>query len=427
MKRVTSAVVMGSCSLLAMAMLAACESGSSGSSPVAALAPTPAPAPAPAPAPTPTPSATAADLDPSAGYVPSPTLAGAAALVADFPVADGLGPSWGTGAIPGLYGGGEGAFRFTCGAEGPLRYDDPLVKFGQAGKAHLHQFWGPTTIDANTTMASLAGSVGNSTCNYGTKTLNRSAYWAPALLDSNSFVRNADWIAVYYKRPMASSARCTPGSATFQGTCIGLPNQIRYIWGWDQFNPNAPVKGASWYCTGGTARHYSNLDDVFNSGCKAGDTLVADVMAPDCWDGKYLDTPDHRSHTAYSSYGSWGYLKCPATHPYVIPQNESKVAWTVTADMYETLADGTKRSRIRLSSDHMKPGAKPGETLHSDYMEQWVAEVKRMWEDHCINRGLDCSGGDLGNGLQLRGASQPSYGWTNPNPRSATAMSDMLH
>ena len=75
----------------------------------------------------------------------------------------------------------------------------------------------------------------------------------------------------------------------------------------------------------------------------------------------------------------------------------------------------------------MKTGAKPGETLHGDYMEQWVGEAKQMWLDHCINRGLDCSGGDLGNGLQLAGASIPSYGWVNPNPRSATAMPDMLH
>lgn len=405
-------------------LMAACGSGSSGESLGFSAA---APAPAPTPTPTPTPTATVAVVPvPEGGYVLSPSLTGAAGLLATFPVSQALQASWGTGAIPGRYGAEEGAFRLTCGAEGPLRYDDPLVKFGQSGKSHLHQFWGPTTIDANTTMASLAASTGNSTCNYGPNTVNRSAYWAPALLDSGSFVRNADWIAVYYKRPTASSAACTAGSATFKGICVGLPNQVRYIFGWDQYKPDAPVKGASWYCTGGTGGHFRNLDDVFASGCKAGDTLVADMAAPDCWDGKYLDTPDHRSHTAYSGYGSWGYLKCPATHPYVIPQNESKIAWTVTADMYETVG-GAVRSRLRLASDHMKAGAKPGETLHSDYMEMWVEEVKKMWEDHCINRGLDCSGGDLGNGLQLRGASQPSYGWVNPNPKSATAMPDMLH
>ncbi len=81
--------------------------------------------------------------------------------------------------------------------------------------------------------------------------------------------------------------------------------------------------------------------------------------------------------------------------------------------------DSTKRSRVRLASDHMKAGAKPGETLHSDYMERWVEEAKRMWLDGCIDKGLDCSGADLGNGMQLVGAGQPSYGWAAPQPRRA--------
>ncbi len=378
-------------------------------------APMPSPSPSPSPSPTPAPTPTHDHTPPPvAGWVPSPSIEGAPGLVASFPVSQGLKPSWGTGAIPKLYGGGEGAFRFTCGAEGQLRYDDPLVLWNQFGKAHLHLFWGPTTVDAATTMATLGAMVGNSTCNYGQYTLNRSSYWAPALLDDAGMVRNADWIAVYYKRPMASSPRCTQGSATFQGACVGLPNQIRYVFGWDQFKPDAPVQGASWYCTGTGSTHYKDLDAVFGAGCKAGDTLVADMAAPNCWDGKFLDAPDHRSHTAYASYGQTGTLRCPATHPYVIPQNESKIAWTVTADMYDA---ATKRSRLRLASDAMKAGAKPGETLHSDYMEQWVAEAKQMWLDGCIDKGLDCSGGDLGNGLQLIGASQPSYGWTAPTAR----------
>jgi hypothetical protein len=40
--------------------------------------------------------------------------------------------------------------------------------------------------------------------------------------------------------------------------------------------------------------------------------------------------------------------------------------------------------------------------------------VKDMWVDNSVGRKLNCSGGDLGNGKQLRGASQPEYGWSNP-------------
>ncbi len=376
----------------------------------------PIPTPSPTPTPTPVPTEPAPPPPEPGGWIASPTLDGAPDLVASFPVADALVPSWGSGEVPGPYGPGEGAFRLTCGAEGPLRFDDPLVKPGQPGKAHLHLFWGPTSINANTTVATLAASIGNSTCNYGPLTVNRSAYWAPALLDAQDRVRNADWIAVYYKRSTASSPACTPGSPIFMGTCVGLPNQIRFVFGWDQFNPDAPIIGASWYCTGSGSMHVNDLDKLFQAGCKVGDTLVADMAAPNCWSGKHLDAPDHRSHLAYGSYGNWGYYKCPATHPYVIPQNESKIAWTVIASDFGPDENGVLRARLHLSSDHMRPGSPPGYTLHSDYIEQWVGAVKRMWLDNCINKGLNCSGGDLGNGLQVPGAAQPSYGWTALTP-----------
>lgn len=388
--------------------------------PVPTPSPTPVPTPTPTPVPTPTPTPS-----PSTGYVPSPSLTGGPALVASFNVNEALQASWGTGAIPGLYGGGEGAFRFTCGGEGELRYDDPLLYPGQPDESHLHKFFGANGVNYATTMSTLANTA-SSTCNYGTKVVNRSAYWMPALLDDQGYVRNPDWIAVYYKRPMASNARCTPGSPTFQGTCLGLPNQIRFIGGWDPTDPNGGSPGSSWYCTGSGSIHVTNLDELFQAGCKAGDTLVADISFPNCWDGTYLDTPDHREHVAFAGYGDWGYLKCPVTHPYVIPQTENKYAWTVTADMYSgTPGTVGASARILLASDHMKTGADPGETLHGDYMERWVSEVKAMWLAGCINGGLDCSGGDLGNGLQVKGASQPQYGWVNPNPKSSTTYTPM--
>lgn len=364
------------------------------------------PAPPP-PTPTPVPA-------PTGGYVPSPSLAGAADLVAPFAVNLGLKASWGTGAIPGLYGAGIGAFRFTCGGEGQVLYDDPLLYPGQPGASHLHKFSGPKGANAFTTVEGLA-LLGETNCNYGPNVLNHSLYWMPAALTDTGSVLNPDWEAFYYKRAMASAPKCHPESNPQAiGICVPLPNQIRFIFGWDPTNPNASTVGVSWYCTSGSGGHYKDIDAVFQSGCAAGATLVADMMAPDCWDGKYLDTPNHRDHVAYGSYGTWGYYRCPATHPYVIPQMETKKAWTVTADMYQVV-NGVIVSRIKLASDHMKAGAKPGETMHADYIERWVAAAKKMWTDGCIDKGLDCTGGDLGNGLQLLGASQPAYGWTNPN------------
>lgn len=350
----------------------------------------------------------------SSGFIPSPSLEGAVAASFGFDVDLGLEPAWGSGSIPEIYHETEGAFRFTCGGDGPLVYDDPVIYPNRPGVSHLHLAWGSYEFDAFTTPETLAAEP-RTNCNASEYSLNRSLYWMPALLDDMGRVRRPDLVSVYYKRARSVSPQCTKGSARYMGECVGLPSEIRFVFGWDMNAPNAPVQGASWYCSGGTGKHFSNLDDVFASGCGEGDTLVANTVAPPCWDGKNLDSPDHRSHMAFGSYGSTGVYKCPATHPFVIPQEENKATWTVTADM--VTAD--RKSRIRLASDGMKPDAKPGETLHADYVEKWDPEAKRLWLANCIEKGLSCSGGDLGNGQQLAGAAQPSYGWKIPESRVA--------
>jgi hypothetical protein len=160
---------------------------------------------------------------PKAAWVPSLTLEGGAALAADFPVERGLKPAWGSGAIPGLYNEHEGAFRFTCGGEGPLNYDDPLVYPDQPGASHLHKYWGGMKIDAYATSDSLA-QVSDSNCNYGEYTLNRSGYWMPALINEAGQVVNPDLVSVYYKRKTSASPFCQPGSGRTMGICVGLPN-----------------------------------------------------------------------------------------------------------------------------------------------------------------------------------------------------------
>lgn len=341
--------------------------------------------------------------------VPPPVLG--ASWTADVDMAKALGPAWGNGAIPEPYtpDRSEGAFRFTCGGEGPLSYDDPVVYPGKPGASHLHHVWGNTKFDSFTGPAELAANA-ETNCNYGPYSVNRSSYWMPALVHDGKTVIKPDLVAVYYKRSARGGKQCDPNSPDFVGICTELPNDIRFVFGWDVARPTAPVKGASWYCTGGTGGHFKTLTEVWASGCKAGDTLVADTTAPDCWKGPgLLDAADHRSHMAYSGwYTDDGKRHCPAGYPYLIPQQENKAMWTVTADMV---------GRIGLSSDHMLAGAQPGQTLHADYMEKWDARVKTLWHAHCIDKGLSCNGGDLGNGQQVIGASQPAYGWKNPAPR----------
>ncbi len=348
------------------------------------------------------------------GWVISPSLAGRDPIPSGFDVNTFVAPR----AVPGPYGDGiaEGAFRFIC-EPGKLQYDDPIVYPGQPGKSHLHQFYGNMEANAFSTFSSLR-KTGGSTCNWVKDAngkfidtaVNRSAYWVPALLDGTGNVIQPDLLAVYYKRHTMKNGCKPTNRAKPIGTCTGLPHGLRYIFGRDMKNLGASLKqGYHYRCNdpgpaGGV--HYDDLESVL-AACPAGSQIIGWASAPSCWDGKHLDSPNHRDHMAYGSYsdGLGNYL-CPSTHPYLIPHFELGQTWTV---------DGLDRSKIRLSSDDMAPGEKRGATYHADWWGAWDDDILKRWQDNCIEKGLDGSGGDLCNGTGLKGASQPSYGWTNPN------------
>jgi hypothetical protein len=192
-----------------------------------------------------------------------------------------------------------------------------------------------------------------------------------------------------------------------------MPNGLRFIFGWDPTGVNGAKTGAAYFnCQGPTAKagHYPDLPTAL-ANCPAGNQLGAVIEAPNCWDGKQLDSADHRSHMAYAAVqpnlGRW---RCPTTHPYHIP------AFTLGA--WYTVASGDDTRLWELSSDHMASGYPKGHTFHADFFMAWDPTVHNMWWNNCINKMLNCSGGDLGNGKQLKGASQPIYNgtlaWRNP-------------
>lgn len=323
----------------------------------------------------------------------------------DFNVADGLRPSWGTGAIPPDNGVDPvGAFRFICGA-GQVNYDDPIVYPGQPGASHLHQYYGNLDVNAFSTYASLRAH-GDSTCSSDKHghALNRSGYWMPAMLDGKGHVVEPDFISIYYKRLPASNPQCNDISRTdlgAQGICVPIPNGIKFIFGYDMVTNTARTGGNQFMCIKGNSSvgSYANLADLAKVGCPVGDKIELTISAPTCWDGKRLDSPNHRDHVSYPTYGSWGYKRCDAAHPYVIPRFLLSVFYTVAA--------GDDLSLWHLSSDEMRPELPHGSTFHADYFEGWDPGVKDEWTSNCINKHLNCSGGDLGDGHQLIGASGP--------------------
>ncbi|MFK3891085.1 DUF1996 domain-containing protein [Sphingomonas sp. NPDC079357] len=384
--------------------LASCGGGSGGSASTPTAAAPVAVVPTATPTPTPTPSATPA---PTAAVAPGSLAVsdGYPEIPSNFDVNAELVPSWGTGEIA-VSGKPDvvGAFRFICNPSHELR-DDPVVFPGQPGRSHLHQFFGNTLANANSTYESLR-TTGESTCN---GPLNRSAYWIPAMLNGKGGVVRPDYISIYYKRLPKDDPECQRmGKA-----CVDLPRGLRFIFGFDMASMSAKYGSGSFNCQGPTAvsGHYNDIVEA-GKNCPVGNQLGATIGAPNCWDGKNLDSPDHRSHVAFASYGDWGYLKCPADHPYVIPAFTLGAWYTVDADLDTSGTwDGGKTS-WHLASDEMPgmPMMRPGSTFHADWFGAWDDSVMRMWTDNCINKLLSCNGGDLGNGKQLKTFS--GFSWT---------------
>jgi hypothetical protein len=327
----------------------------------------------------------------------APAPEGAKPVPSDFQVAEALQPSWGHGKIPNSAAPDVvGAFRFICTA-GQVLADDPIVYPGQPGKSHLHQFYGNEDANASSTFASLRAR-GASTCNRGPHAANRSAYWMPAMLDGSGQVVKPEFVSIYYKRRPASDPKCR-AVGVGEGTCVSIPNGIKFIFGYDMLTGKWPTGNLWFNCQGPGSHggHYANLAEVAPN-CPIGAKLGAVITAPSCWDGKNLDSPNHRDHVAYKVRdGNSGQLSCPRTHPYVMPTFELQAWYLVTNDP----------TRWSLSSDAMHPDLPKGTTFHADYFEAWDPAVKAMWTANCIDKMLSCSGGDLGNGEQLKGAQLP--------------------
>jgi hypothetical protein len=361
--------------------------------------------------------ATAASVSVTSLNVVANSLGGETAIADNFDGTSGLEPEQGPAPVsidP------VGAFRMFCTA-GQLLKDDPLFHPGQPGAAHLHQFIGNSGTNANSTYQSLRTS-GNTSCGNAATPFNRSGYWFPAMLDGVGDAVKPDYLNLYYKRNPISDPMCSLTSAEHLGQCVDLPNGIRFVFGYNMdtgtngiTDPNNwehwSIRYECWASEDGTVSNgtatgrYWTISDVAAAGCPVGARLMILADAPNCWDGVNLDTPDHRSHMAWGTgtyYVGQFFNACPADHPYMIPDMQMQISFTVDANL----------AKWHVSSDEMVPGAANGSTFHMDYWEAWSPTIKATWHADCINKHMSCSNGGLGDGTEIKGAGVPWGGWT---------------
>jgi hypothetical protein len=314
-----------------------------------------------------------------------------------------------------------GAFRFTFGFAGVGRFDPKVFPGDTTGKSHGHQFFGNTGINPNSTYEILRTS-GKSTTSYGNYPLNRSAYWEPWIEDGKGNVIQDDHATIYYKRRPKTDPACSDKANTkYQGQCTDLPNGLFFIFGFDFLTNTTPTGKFKLTCVkdGVQTVPFTTFPEAANyPQCSAGGRLVNRAEAPSCWDGKRADSANHRDHVGYATVrnSTTGQYRCDDAHPYVIP------AFTILRST--SIKEGDVVANWRYSSDHMRPDLPAGSTAHADFFMAWDPQAKRWWHDNCIDRLLNCSSGNLGNGTAISFAGQPMYpdatgkliyNWENPH------------
>lgn len=228
-----------------------------------------------------------------------------------------------TVAAPGFPGGRY--FNVACGFS-HRNNDDPIVFPGSPGRSHNHTYIGNTNVDASSTPATLRN--GQTTCDLEA---DASTYWTPTLYEATDPVLPLAAI-LYYTRHTT-------------GPIVSLPDGLKMVAG----NPNArrPQKKdiVSWSCGGGGAQRF-----VVVPQCSEESALVLNVRFPNCWNGKGVDSADHKRHMAYSVAGS-----CPASHAVRVPTISLALIYPSTS------------KHARLASGRF--------AAHADFMNGWDENV----------------------------------------------------
>jgi hypothetical protein len=113
------------------------------------------------------------------------------------------------------------------------------------------------------------------------------------------------------------------------------------------------------------------------------------LIFPACWDGKNLDSPDHKSHVAYGSgSGANGGGPCPTTHPVKLPQIMYELMW----DTKQFVADKSMWPEGNPYSYSMGLG---GSAAHGDYIFGWKGDSLQKAMDKNCNLNKDCPAAGL--------------------------------
>ena len=224
--------------------------------------------------------------------------------------------------------------------------DDPIVFPGEPGASHQHTFVGNRTTNASSSYGTLRS--GGTTCLRQDDT---AAYWVPALYQGTTEILPLA-ATVYYRRGTLADVS-------------SFPNNFRMIAGDAKATSPQGMRVTFWSC--GIASGVDRSADVPACPDTRGSYLRLHVRFPECWDGRRLDSTDHKGHLAYAVRSL-----CPSTHPVELPQITQIYRYASRGGEGFSLASGGVYS------------------AHADFLNAWKPGALRELVDGCLNALVHC-------------------------------------
>ncbi|CAL9349303.1 DUF1996 domain-containing protein [Streptomyces sp. enrichment culture] len=293
-----------------------------------------------------------------------------------------------------------GSFATSCGvnAEGLFNSDNLIAAPGVGnGAHHFHDYVGNQANDAFASDDDLAAA-DTSCADQGDKS---SYYWPVLRLQNGTAEQDAQSPGGGIEGNAGEIVTPAEVTLTFEGNERGrvteMPRLLRIITGDAKAFVNGDTNAnASWSCTGFEDRQ---LKDKYPL-CPSGSDVVRTFTFQSCWDGRNIDSANHRTHMAFAAADG----SCPEGFR-AVPRLVQRVVYDVAAP---SLEDGGRTVPLFAVDSFPEQLHKPV-TDHSDFINVFDEDLMREMVE-CINSGREC-GPDTPPGSEPgQGEEQPGDG-----------------